>query len=343
MTDQAVLVAGTDIATAAKEGLQHLKLQNIAQGKHELMKADLGVQTLIPKIAKLLERYSGVQKYYEEEENDLSRKIGVAHTAEREAESQKSATMSRMVQYENELSQNQSYRQSAQNRYSEAERKREEKETAANVATGAAVVLGIFTLGLGAPAAGIGAAAAAAAAVSFSQDAKRAKNERDRYDSLIDDCNRKISECRSSLSSLSNQLSQHSSDKQRYTAQRDKLHREKGRLKEVIAFLEAAKTHWSHYSSEAKSCAQTTKETFEIVNKMEKEKEEEHYKLFDSQGSEIVFSSFEDAWDAFEKMNEEGKAYLFKVSFTCTRCNTSRDEFPQVHNNRLICEKCHSK
>ena len=157
-------------------------------------------------------------------------------------------------------------------------RPKEEKENAVAAATGAAVAFGFLTLGLIAPAAGVGAAAAAAAAVSFSQDAKRAKDERHRYDSLIDDSNRKISDCRSVLSSLSSKLSQHCSDKQRYTAQRDKLQQEKGRLKEVIVFLQAAQTYWSHYSSEAKSCAQTTRDTVEMVNEIEKVKEEEHYR-----------------------------------------------------------------
>ena len=53
MTDQAVLVEGTGLLATATKAKQHLELRNIAQGKHELMKADLGVQTLIPKIAKL--------------------------------------------------------------------------------------------------------------------------------------------------------------------------------------------------------------------------------------------------------------------------------------------------
>ena len=343
MTDQALVAAGTELVATAQEGIQHLELQNSAQGKTAMIKAGIGVQKCIPEMAKLIERYSTVQQYYEEEENSLTRKIGNAHTAEREAESQKTATQMRMQQYENELSCNRSERQSAQNRYNEAERKREEKENAAAVATGAAVVFGFLTLGLGAPAAGVGAAAAAAAAVSFSQDAKRAKSERDRYDSLIHDSNRKISDCRSALSSLSSQLSQHCSDKQRYMAQRDKLQQDKGRLKEVIVFLQAAQTYWSHYSSEAKSCAQTTRDTVKIVDKIEEVKEEERYKLFDSQGTELVFSSFKDAWAAFEEMNETGKAYLFKISFTCTRCSKSSDEFPHVHNTKLICDKCHDK
>ena len=61
----------------------------------------------------------------------------------------------------------------------------------------------------------------------------------------------------------------YSSDKQRYTAQRDKLQQKKGRLKEVIVFLQAAHT------SSTKSCAQTTRDTIEMVNEIEKVKEEE--------------------------------------------------------------------
>ena len=343
MADHALLPAGTDLVATAQEGTQHLRLQNIAQGKTALIKAEIGLQKSIPEIAKLFERHSAVQQYYEDEENSLTRKIGSAHTAEQKAESQKTATEVRMHQYENELSQHRSCRQSAQNRYSEAERKREEKEKAAGVATGAAVVLGFLTFGLGAPAAGVGAAAATAAAVSFSQDAKRAKSERDRYDSLINDSNRKINDCQGALSSLSHQLSQHCNDKQRYMAQRKKLQQEKGRLKKVIVFLHDAQTYWSHYSSEAKSCAQATRDTVEIVNEIEKVKEEERYKLFDSQGTELVFSSFKDAWAAFEEMNENGKAYIFKISFSCTRCSTSSFEFPHVYYTRLICKKCHDE
>ena len=196
MADQTVLAMGTGACVNADKVMQHFQQQNYLEAKKTLIKVEVGIQKYIPEIKKLIERYSAVQFYYEKEEKSLTRKIYAAHRAEREAESQKMATQTRMHQYENELSRNRSERQSAQDRYERAERKRAEKEKAATGATVAAVGLTILTFGLGAPAAAVGAFGAGAAAASLSQDASRAKDERDRYDRLISDCNEELENAR---------------------------------------------------------------------------------------------------------------------------------------------------
>ena len=104
----------------------------------------------------------------------------------------------------------------------------------------------------------------------------------------------------------------------------------------MIAFLIDAETYGNQYSKTAQACSQRTTLVEKVVSKAEKK----GYSLFDSNGTERILTSFEEAWEAFEEMNEKGQSYVFKVDFQCSQCNYSCNEFPHVSGGKLICAGC---
>ena len=88
----------------------------------------------------------------------------------------------------------------------------------------------------------------------------------------------KISQIKHSISSLSEYISQLSIQKSSYLAQRSHLQEEKGKIKEVIAFLLDAQQQWSQFSATKNNCINSTAFTGELA-------EVQGYNLFDSRGT----------------------------------------------------------
>ena len=59
-------------------------------------------------------------------------------------------------------------------------------------------------------------------------------------------------------SSLSERISQLNSEKSRLMTQRSDLHEERGKMKEVIAFLLDAQSYWKWFSTTTESCIANT-------------------------------------------------------------------------------------
>ena len=103
-----------------------------------------------------------------------------------------------------------------------------------------------------------------------------------------------------------------------------------------MAFLIDAETYGNQYLEKAQACSQRTI----VMERLASTAEKKGNSLFDSNGTERILTSFEEAWDAFEKMNKKGQSYVFKVDFQCSQCNCSHNEFPYVSSGKLICAGC---
>ena len=65
----------------------------------------------------------------------------------------------------------------------------------------------------------------------------------------------------------------------------------------------------------------------------------EAYCLYDSQGTEIVLPSFQEALNVFI---EKGEHYVFKIPFRCAHCKDLHLEFPYVSSSQQqVCAKCY--
>ena len=285
----------------AREASQLIEQRNVGEAKSALVKAGMGVAKHIHEITKLIERYTAVQDFYKQEEDSLTVKIGHIHSRERDARSRKSSAESNLQLQRNEFYRHERKLESARDRLKSAEIKH--------------TVLTVLSFGATAP--------------LTSREVAGAERE-------IRDIKRKINDYETAISSLNNTISQLNRDESRYREDRSRLEKQKGRIKAVIAFLIDAETYGNQYSETARACSQRTTLVEKVVSKAEKK----GYSLFDSNGTERILSSFEEAWDAFEEMNEKGQGYVFTIDFQCSQCNCSRNEFPYVSSGKLICAGC---
>ena len=334
--DLTVQKLGKNSLIQAREASQLIEQRNVGEAKSALVKAGMGVAKHIHEITKLIERYTAVQDFYKREDDSLTVKIGHIHSRERDARSQKSSTEANLQLQRNELSRHESNLGSARDRLNAAERKRRENNKGTAVTGVAAGLLTILSFGAAAPITAPLAVGAAAGAFAFDRAADEAKNDMRRAECEINDTRRKISNYETVISSLNNTISQLNRDESRYREDRSRLEKEKGRIKAVIAFLIDAETYGNQYSDTAQACSQRTT----LVEKVVSTAEKKGYSLFDSNGTERILTSFEEAWDAFEEMNEKGQSYVFTIDFQCSQCNCSRNEFPHVSSEKLICAGC---
>ena len=323
----------------ARKASQQLEEGNFGEAKTALVKAEISVMKHVKEIIYLIERYTAVQEYYMEEEKNLTAKINDVHSRERSAETQKSAAETRLRCERDELYRHECELSSARDRFREADEKRKANNTGTIVTGVVAGLLTVFSFGAAAPITAPLAVGATAGAIAFNNAADDAKDDMHRSEREISSSKSKISQSESTISSLSNTISQLNAEKCRYMSERSSLQDEKGRIKKVIVFLQDAQTYGSNYTTTAEACIQRTALTGKVVGRVEAK----GYSLFDCKGTERVLSSFEEAWDTFEEMNTNGSSYNFEVEFCCSRCSSSKQEFPHVISRQLICASCHDE
>ena len=324
----------------ARKASQEIQEGNIGSAKLALAKVETSTGMHLKEIEYLIERYSVVQDYYKQHERELTANINSVLEKEQSLENQKSAAATQLRSERAELSKNRSELSYAEGRLNDAQRKRRNANTGKVitwVSAGLLTLVTFATLGAAAPVTVPLAVGAVGGAVAFDQVEKDAQKDIERCRSRINDTQRKIGQIESNISSLSSKISTLNSQKSRYLDQRSCLQEEKGKMKKVIVFLQDAQIYGSQYSLEAKHCIDRTAHTGNLISRAETK----GYSLFDSRGTERVLNSFDKAWDAFEKMNENGNSYNFKMDFQCTRCNSSYQQLPHVNSGQLICSDCH--
>lgn len=337
--DQLVQQSGAEFAVCASDASDEIEQRNLSEAQKSLIKAGAGALRHTKEVEKLLERYKAVEVIYKKEEDKLTAKINEAHYQEKQAQSKKlGAEMSLQLQkdelrrYENELDR-------ARDEYNEANRRRKDNNAGTvttGIIAGAAGLLTIVTLGAAAPITVPIAAGATAGAIAFDRAADKAKDDMHRSEGNISYVKSKISSTDSTIHSLSNEIYSLNREIECYKEKRSVLHNEKGRVIKVIMFLVDAQVYGKKYADITEQCGRRTKLLERLIDTAEKKS----YSLFDSEGTERILSSFEEAWVAFQEMNDKGANYVFKVEFECSECSCNRDEFPQVNNGQLICGHC---
>ena len=337
--DQVVQTHGKAVATHALNASQQLKERSLDEAKTSLIKAGVGIVKHMHEVNKLLQRYRAVEDFYKTKEENLIAKIDDTLAQEKNAQAQQLSATTKLQLEREELRQHESNLYSARMEFEEADKKRKENNAGTittGVVAGVAVLAIIFTFGAAAPVALPVAAGATAGAVAFDRAADRAKDNMRRSEGKTRDTKSKIASTENSIQSHSNTISQLNREIEYYKKERRCLQETKGKIKKVIVFLIDAQVYGNECTTVMDSCSQRTALVTKIVDKAEKKS----YSLFDCHGTERVLTSFEEAWDTFEKMNATGESYNFKVEFECSNCNCSCNEFPHVSSSQLVCANC---
>ena len=324
----ATIFAETLAAVCGASEAGELELRNLEEARGALVRAGRDVVYHKQEVAQLLERYRAVEELCVKKEESLTTKINDVLSREQALQSQRTATEVTLQRERNELSRHERNLESARERHEEASRKHEARVA---LSVGSAV-LGLFTFGLAAPL----TMAAAGGAIGFAAAANEAKMDMKRIEREISDKKGKVRSSESTVSSLSSSLSQLSSEQKRYRNERSCLDNEKGKVKKMIVFLLDAQAFGEEYRMAIETCSTQTALANRLVDRIEKK----GYSLFDSRGTEIILTSFNQAWAAFREMRERQSDYVFKVEFDCTLCGCHRYEFPHVSSGQLSCATC---
>ena len=321
----------------ARKASQKLEEGNIGAAKTSLAEAEISAGKHMKEIMYWIERHTVIQEHYEQQERELTANINNVLAKQQSVESQKRDAETQLGCERNELSRHRSDLSSAEDCLSDAKRRAREANTGKVITGIAAGLLTIFTFGAAAPVAAPLAVGAAGGAIAFGQAEKEAENDIRRCRGRIEDTARKISNIESSISSLSSTISQLSSERSSYMSQRSRLQEEKGKMKDVISFLLDAQKYGIEFFIATEGCIDHT----DLTGKVTVKAEAQGYSLFDESGTKRVLATFEEAWKAFEEMNEKGSNYIFEIDFQCTHCSKSYREFPHVSSGQLICSSCY--
>ena len=335
-------ISGKELVVHAQDASDQLEQRNLHGANSSLIKAGVGVMKHMKDIMRLLDRYMAVENYYKSKEEVLVGKINDVLLQERRAKSEKSSAESELQLQRNDFRQHEANLRSARASYEEADQKRKGYNAGtvtSSVVAGLAGLATIFTLGAAAPLTVPLAVGAIGGAVAFDKAADKAKDDMTRSENRIRHTNSRISSTEAMISVLSNTISRLNREQREYEAERGRLQDKKGKIKKVIVFLMDAQVYGREYAIVVESCSQRTALVKKFVDKAEKKS----YSLFDSNGTERMLSSFEEAWATFEEMNENGSSFIFEIEFDCSRCSCARSEFPQVSSGQLVCADCYSE
>lgn len=334
--DGSLVKSGETSLQYARKAGQELKEGKIPGAQGVLVKAAVSAEKHKKLIDDQIVCCHKIEKYYKEQEEMLTTKINNALTNEQSLERERSAAQIQLDSERNQLSRYQSELRSAESRLDKAKRERREAENKRNAMI---AVIGFATLLTFGAASAFAAAAvgAGAAAAAFNETLNDAEREISRCNNSISSTRERICQYEGNISTLNSRISQLNSEKSTYNEQRSQMQQEKGRIKEVIVFLCDAQRFWQDYFNTTEHSAGCTDHMADLLAHHVQTKE---YRLFDSKGTELVLKSFEEAWDAFEIMTNEGTNYQFKMDFMCTRCGLSHHEFPHIANNQIICSDC---
>lgn len=323
--------SGETSLSLARKARQEIQEGNVGAAKASLAKVERSAGKHIEEIEYLLERYAIVQKEYEEQERVLTRRINDVLEKERYVEIEKSVAERQLSFEKNELSDLNEALNKAEKRLRTAKMKRAASAIGVGVAATAgfaSIALTVVTAGLAAPfavpsvlcaAGAVGGVAAGGLLLAVASAQDDVYNIRMK----IEGTERDIKRSESKNYSLTKEISQLHSKKSGYMAQRSNLHEEKGKMKEVIAFLVDAKVYGNQFSTVTRGGINRTALIGRLVSRVETR----GYSLFDSSGVKRALAMFEEAWAVFEKMNKSGSNHVFEMDFQCTRATGHTDSF----------------
>jgi len=284
----------------------------------QLAKAEVDAGRHMRDITDLIDCYTVMEELYKQQERELTTNINNVHAREQSVDRDICAAKVQLDSEKSELGRHTRDLSSAEGHLNYLQRKmKEEKRKAKRLKNR------------------VKNFAKHACGKATSVDQAKAKVRR--CQNGIADTKQRVCQSEGKMLSLSNTISQLHSQKSSYMTQRSCLQEERGKMKEVIAFLLDAQSFWERFSAAAKNCIDRTA----LVGELLENAEAHSYSLFDSNGTKKVLATFEEAWYTFEGMNENGRSYIFKIDFQCTRCNSRYKEFPHVNNGQLICSSCH--
>lgn len=278
-------------------------------------------------INEVLDRYKAVDEDFRKEEDILTAFINEAELQLNELQVEKSSIETRLQQENEELQQHEEYLHSAGRKYDEANRKLDEKKKVVVVTAGFAAALTF----------GLSALAIQPAIQLLSQEVDEAKEDIHRCHQRIEDALFTLRHTKGAIESVSNVIETVKTKMESHQEKLNVLKIDKEKVNKILLFLTDAQVYGTTYAD-----GMSSDRFSDLHEYLEEQLEEKSYSLFDDEGDELLFSSFEKAWCAFQQMNAKEERFILSVKFTCSQCDRHCYEFPQVNDGELVCNSCYN-
>ena len=292
--------------------------------------------TIMKETEYLLERVSAVEKYYREQEDVKSRKIGELYKKETETQKKKESKVESMRSKESEQKQAQRELTSANETLSRAKRRREEAESRKDANIAGAVGFGIatvLTLGLAAPVTVPGAVVCTVNAVEASSDEDQAERDIDRARNKISQCEGEISQYRREICQLDVEIPALSQQIRHLKSERETIHTQRGEVSDTIKYLHDVLYFWKEFG-------QLTEHGTDRATFLQKLSEylgqhNQHTPRLAQQVQSCI-----SAWEHVEKKLKKANKHIFFIDFTCQFCHNSFHCLPHLRHGRFCCIGC---
>ena len=272
------------LAELAERAIQEMQHGELWSAKASLVKAEMSAGNRLKEIKYLIERYTVVREHYQQQERCITADINDVLAREQSIVKEMGFATIRLNLQRAELGINQGSLKSAEKHLCDAKEKREKAEISKKASTGAAIgaaVGTVLTLSLAAPVTAPLAAGAVVGILACKEIEKSAEEDISKFRGRIASSKQKIREEESTISSLSATISQLKSKKSSYMLERSRLQDEKGKIKEIIVFLQDAQLYGNNYFLATEHAIQRT----DLTNKMVTRAAAIGYTLFDSSGT----------------------------------------------------------
>ncbi len=334
---------GKHCVAVASEVLQDIESGRTEVANSKLISIQRDATVLANEGAKLATRLEAADTHYQKKDAELHQQIGKLGVQENQVKENKKNVETRLAQQQSVLQDKQSRLSQAESDLQAAERKLEKaKKEEKNIQIGSTIggaVLGLFTGGVGfaiGAAAGAGVGAIVNACRDEEKDARSARNRRS------NDVDQAVSAIRSSESEISSHLSEIetlASSIQDLEKQRGKLHDKRSEIKAVIPVLKNSTNFWLLFKQLSEHGENRSLLLKKIVGFASKK---DSYKVFQSNASQRVVSTFIESWESIGAIAAEGCSdHMFSIEYACTNCRNACNALPHLRGAEFVCLTCH--
>ena len=331
-----IVKKGKHCLQVANEVLTQIKTDNSEGVLAKLRSLEQDADTFKNDADYLIKRLEAVDKFYQEQNSDVSHQIGKLRINENELSSQQKEIKDRLVGLISVLRDKESQLSSAKSNLQAAERKlRDAEKEEKNIQVGATVggaLLGLFTGGAGFL---VGAAAGASigAIVNACRDeVKDARSAVNCHGADVESARSAVGQSESIISSLECEKNSLSSQISSLELQHKKLHKNRGEIKNAIS---KSIEFWKMFKLSTNTGKELTNRLEQIVTQAT---EKGDYQILQFRENQ---STFFEAWEEIESMASDGATnHMLYIDYTCAQCSIRCNSLPHLSGSNFICSSC---
>ena len=345
---------GKDCVAIAKDALDDISNGREKMAIKKLSDLQRDSRFLGDAAEQLAGRLEAVDKYYQNEDAEISRKIGELARKESEVQRQRNEEESRLAAHQSVLRDNQDRLFSAEVRLRDAEhklKKAQEEERKIELACKAGGA--IFG---GAPGYVVGAGIASMIN-SYRSEERDAHDACNRCFRDLNSASSAVNESQERITTVTSQIVILNKNIDCMKLQSRDLQNKISVTRCFIALAKDSVQFWLLFKQFSEHGVDRTALLQKIVTRAAKTRNDKALqstsdkalqstsdKALQSKSTQRIANTFIDAWEEMETTAEcGGQNHILKIKYRCSRCNVQCSALPHLDGSALVCMECHSK